>query len=696
MFKIKILTKLFFSLTIKLIALLLILILVSFLDTNVFAAPPNPNCIYNRDAVTGKFYLKPGIDLSEFMMVDEVRSNPVLQPDGIEYVLVLKVDFPDKPGTRSGAEIDGYIFGEDEVSLKTYYDENSYGQMQIEPGYLGGCMPRGNNWYRASRNMGYYGHGKIQVERYKELVKEACQLADKDVDFSKYDRDENGTVDHLFVIHSGDDEASTYSGSYSEDIWSILVPSVNALHDGVRIESAVMVAEEPSFEKPHLGIYFHEFFHDLGAPDVYGNGSFTDANDNRWCLMGQFGAYQGPNQSGLEPSHICGYLKWDFDARPENGRTGWIEPENITHNTSRLPVDCFELKSSKNKLFKIDLHGTNGKEYFLITNRYKDSGARYDTSIPESGILIWHVDETKIRPSYAVDAAGQIWLEDPSDPDHIDLEHITGGAAFAADYGQISFTPATSPNTNTNTGLITNISITNIGKVGYSIPIDVFFGDTYEPNDSISLASPIEFGVRYDSFIYDEYDKVDFYKFDVNANTPVIISLTNVPDFANYALQLFDSRENPLIESDSTPGEDKQIVYRPVSDGTFYVAVITLGEYSDIDSYVLMIDQGAIPELAELANIKVYPNPVRQSQQLTFEHEQLQLADRSELKIFSIDGRLVYEKSRLRNEMEKGQIVWDCQNTNGGSIASGIYIYLITAERDDETVTVHGKFAIEQ
>jgi len=670
--------------------------LLTVLVSTVFAAPPNPNCIYNRDAFTGEFTtLKPGINLSEFMGIDNVRTNYILQPDGIEYVLVLKIDFPDKPGTRSGDEIDGYFFGEDEVSLKTYYDENSYGKMKVEPGYLNGCMPRGNNWYRASRSMGYYGQGKIQVERYKELVREACQLADDDVDFSKYDRDRNGVVDHLFVIHSGDDEASTFSGTYNENIWSILVPSINTQYDGVMVDTASMAAEEPSFEKPHLGIYFHEFFHDFGAPDIYGNGSFTDANDNKWCLMGQFGPYQGPNQNGLEPSHICGYLKWDFDARPENGFIGWIEPTEIKQNSLGIEVDCFELKSSQNKMFKVDLPGTNGREYFLITNRYKESGARYDTAIPKSGILVWHVDEKKVRPLYAVDAAQQIWLEDPSDPNHSDLEHITEGAPFAADYGFTSFTPSTFPNTNTNMGLVTNISITNIGNVDSFIPMDIFFGDTYEPNDSIENAfGPVELGVQYDSFIYDEDDKVDFYKFNVARNILIIITLSNIPELANYYLQLFDSSGNLLIQTDSIPAEDKQIMYRTVNDGELYVAVSTLGEYSRNDSYILMINLGEIPDLAELENIKVYPNPVRQYQKLTFEHPQLQLADSSEIKIFNINGRLVYEK--LLKGISSDKFEWNLKNISGNTIANGIYIYLITAERGEQSVSVHGKFAIER
>ena len=58
------------------------------------------------------------------------------KPDGIEYVLALKIDFSDQPGKRSSAEFNEYLFAEQGVSLKTYFRENSYGQMDVQPGTL--------------------------------------------------------------------------------------------------------------------------------------------------------------------------------------------------------------------------------------------------------------------------------------------------------------------------------------------------------------------------------------------------------------------------------------------------------------------------------------------------------------------------------------------------------------------------------
>ena len=414
------------------------------------AAPPNPYLFYSYDPATNDWTPKAPTSEDQFRNALNgccfVREASVLQEDGIEFVLAIKIDFSDQPGQRPGAAFDQYLFADEGVSLKTYYREVSYGRMDIQPGPMGAVVPRGNQWIRAPKPMSYYGEGQINVRRSQELVREACAAVDDMVDFSAYDRDGDGVVDHVFVIHSGNDQASTVE---MNDIWSILTQDVNREFDGVWVSTAVLVGEEPSFDQPHLGIYFHEFFHDFGAPDVYG-GNFTGPSDHKWGLMGQFGPYQGEIidgiGSGLQPSHISGYLKWDFDARPENGRLGWIQPVEIKENITNLSVPSFELPPHDNKLFKIDIPGKIDKfgdstEFFLIENRYRESGALFDTRLPESGILIWHIDETKVRPPGAIDAASQIWLEDPSDPKHYTVRTITEGAAYSADDRETSFTP---------------------------------------------------------------------------------------------------------------------------------------------------------------------------------------------------------------------------------------------------------------
>ena len=680
------------------------------------AAPPNPYLFYNYNAATNDWTPKAPTSDDLFRKASNgccfVREGSVLQEDGIEYVLAIKIDFSDQPGQRPGAAFDQYLFADKGVSLKTYYREVSYGQMDIQPGPVGGVLPKGNQWIRAQNPMSYYGEGQINVRRSQELVREACAAVDDMVDFSDYDRDGDGVVDHVFVIHSGNDQASTVE---MNDIWSILTQNVNREFDGVWVSTAVLVGEEPSFDKPHLGIYFHEFFHDFGAPDVYG-GNFTGPSDHKWGLMGQFGPYQGEIidgiGTGLQPSHISGYLKWDFDARPENGRLGWIQPVDIKENTANLSVPSFELPPHNNKLFKIDIPGKTNRlgestEFFLIENRYRESGALFDTRLPESGILIWHIDETKVRPPGAIDAASQIWLEDPNDPKHfgippdnpktIDIRTVTDGAAYSADDNETSFTPATDPNSNANDGTISKISITNIGSEGKVMTISVAFGDTYEPNDDLTTAFPIEFDQTYESFIADEKDKRDLYQFNAIPGDAIVATLTTNFDTVDYRLSILDENGQYIAVAEWVEREELQVVFQPDTAGTFFVSVESLSGFSEVHSYLLNVN--AVETRSgqlRLAQVRAFPNPMRADHnEMVFSYTipDFQLADLVELEIFNITGDLVHTEVR-QNVIGSGQFRWDGKNAHGGTASTGIYIFLISAIQDDKMVEEIGKIGL--
>ncbi len=684
------------------------------------SAPPNPYLFFDQNHITGEWSPKLERNTATFLSALQscclARETSVLQKDGIEFVLTIKVDFSDQPGQRAGAEIDGFLYAEEGVSLKTYYKEVSYGQMDIQPGPVGGVIPRGNNWFRAEEPMGYYGVGQFNIDRYRQLVGEACRAADAIVDFTQYDRDGNGVIDHLFILHAGDDEASTFTGIYGDNIWSVLVQNVNRRFDGVLIDTAILVGEEPSFDKPHLGIYFHEFFHDFGAPDIYG-ASFTDARDNKWGLMGAFGPYQGELVDGvgdgLQPSHIIGYMKWDFDARPENGRLGWIEPIEIQENRSKLQISSFELPPKDNKLFKINIPGKvdslgNSVEFFLIENRYRESGAMFDTHVPESGILIWHIDDTKARASFAVDASAQIWLEDPTDPDHLginptnpnapqNIKFITDGAAYSADDGQISFTPATRPASNANDGSISGISITNIGFEGQSIPITISFGDTYEPNDDLANAFPIEPNQTYESFLFDEGDRQDFYRFDAIKGQAILMTLTDIPDEVDYRLLLLDAQGQQIAVAEKIDLSEQRIVYQPDRTETLHILIESRFGFSDVDSYILTIDAVETESRTlQLAQIRVFPNPFRaEHSEMTFSYTiaDLQLAEEVELYIFTLAGDLIHTDIR-QNVVGSNRFRWNGKSNKGSVIASGIYVYVISATQGEETVRQIGKIGV--
>ena len=694
---------------------IVVLTLVHFPSLSI-AAPPNPYLYFTQDSGSGEFVPKTPESRADFLEALEgcclVREQGVLQSDGIEYVLALKIDFADMPGRREGAAFDQYLFGTEGISLKTYYRENSYGQMDVQAGPIGGVFPRGNTWIRAKKPMTYYGEGGRILERYRELVREACEAADAIVDFSQYDRDADGVVDHIFLIHSGNDQASS---GIMEDIASLLIPAVNAVHDGVRVNTAAVVAEEPDFEHPHLGIYFHEFFHDFGAPDVYGF-DFTDARDHKWGLMSQFGPYQGPAElgigNGLQPSHIMGYLKWDFDARPENGRLGWIQPVQITRN-QQIDVPSFELGPKDNILFKIDIHSSatpvrgEAPEFFLIENRNKTSGAIFDTHLPESGILIWHIDETNPYPLGTFDASQQIWLEDPADPEHlgtyqqddvelIDVQTITDGAAYSADDKQTAFTPGTVPNSNANDGTVTGISITNIGPEGRTIPILVSFGDTYEPNDTLATAFPITYGQTYESFLFDAGDTRDVYKVEATRAITILVTLADVPPGKNYRLSLHAATGEMIATGENaTDIGGLKLIYQPDTTDIFYIIVESDGGFSRIDSYRLHVDQLQAEDFA-LDELKVYPNPfLTGDTAVTFAYRlsASQIADNIRLEIFIPTGDLVYSETR-EIVGTQGKFEWQAVTRNGTPLAPGIYIYRISAMQADTLVQEIGKLSI--
>ena len=680
------------------------------------AAPPNPYLFYNYDSVTNNWTPKAPTSADQFFSALDrccfARERSVLQEDGIEFVLAIKIDFSDQPGQRPGTEFDRFLFADEGVSLKTYYREVSYRQMDIQPGPMGGVVPRGNQWIRAQAPMSYYGEGQINVRRSQELVREACAAVDDIVDFSAYDRNKDGVVDHVFVIHSGDDQASTLE---MNDIWSILTQDINREFDSVLVSTAVLVGEEPSFDVPHLGIYFHEFFHDFGAPDVYG-GNFTGPRDHKWGLMGQFGPYQGEIidgiGNGLQPSHISGYLKWDFDARPENGRLGWIQPVEIKENVAKLSIPSFELPPNENKLFKINIPGKINKfgdstEFFLIENRYRESGATFDTRLPESGILIWHIDETEVRPPGVIDAASQIWLEDPNDPQHfgilpnnpdiIDLRTVTDGAAYSADDNQTSFTPATRPNSNANDGTVSKIAITNIGFEGQEMTIAVAFGDTYEPNDDLTTAFPIEFDQTYESFILDEEDKRDLYRFDAISGEAIVVTLISISDMVDYQLSILDESGRHIAAAVRIRPTELQIVFQPERTDTFFISVESRFGFSETDSYLLTVHAAETQSRAlKLAQVRAFPNPVRaEHNEVIFFYTipDFQLAEEVELAIFNIAGDLVHTDVR-QNIIGSGQFRWNGNNAGAEVPATGIYIFVISATQGEEMVQEIGKVGL--
>jgi len=647
-----------------------------------FAVPPHPRLWEGSESRRAEYETNPA---------DPIRPGAKLQPDGLEYVLVLRVDFPDQPGKRTREEINAFLFDPQRVSLASYYAEVSYGKMRVEGGPHNESYPRREGWYRLPQPMRTYGAGRIVVERYLTLVQDACDAADADVDFRDFDRDGDGVLDHLIILHAGNDEASS---GVSDDIWSILVPSVNRAWDGVRVETAMVIGEEPGFKTPHFGVWFHEFLHDFGAPETYVVGTLVSEHDQQYCLMGILGPYQGNGneRDGTQPAHICGYLKWDIDGDPDNGRHGSITPIELDETTWGVVVGAFAHPEGHPPLYKVDVPGKNGKEFFLIENRNRTSG-RYDSALPDEGLIIWHVDENASRATYTI--ANRLWVEDPGDPYHRNLTlDITADAAYSAEDSQTAFTPSTLPNSNANDGSPTGISIMNISASGSPMRFDLFLGDTFEPNDRLEEAVPLSIGRTYDSFLYDENDLHDIYVFDASAGDRFRIRIVFE---GTLRADLRDERGEVVSTSRVVPiaGEKSavEVLYRATSSMRLYLDITTVRPPTKpiAYSFTVALETAVLNAPPQFVAVEVAPHPVPVGQPI-----RLRVAFASadvesvSAELFDSAGHRVAVVPPVENVTSGNATV-----VFGSPLAPGIYLALVIASRQGQTSKRLIKIAVE-
>ncbi len=299
---------------------------------------------------------------------------------GVVKNLVVLVDFPNKAGEKTEKEFDdlfnlpGYNFDETYGSVRDYYLESSYGQVEIQSVIA--------PWVTVSKNYQYYGQnapdGEIDIN-IRDLITEALTiLNNKSYNFKQFDLDNDGWIDMFDVIHAGYGEEFVTN---SEDLiwshqWGLEEPFVT--HDGVKIQ---MYHIEPEFDGREavnlkkivrIGVICHESGHFFGLPDLYDT-DYSSSGTGDWCIMSG-----GTFKSRARPIHFCAWAKYTL---------GWLTPTEITNNGE------YSLKpSADNKDIYYIKKGFPGKQYLMIENKQYIG---FDSDIPQNGILIWRIDDAK-------------------------------------------------------------------------------------------------------------------------------------------------------------------------------------------------------------------------------------------------------------------------------------------------------------
>ena len=256
------------------------------------------------------------------------------------------------------------------------------------------------------------------------LVEEALTKTFDNIDFTPYDIDNDGWVDRLLVLHTGDAQED---GGGQNSIWSHYAPlSPGFSVNGKSIGAYTMA----SFSSDGLGTMIHEMLHMLGAVDLYDVHSAVPSSDwsgvGAWDIMAS-GNWNGNGRTPALPTSGTLHLIGAQD--PLDLSIGTLGPENqsiiIMPHVSSAGIVRIPIASG---------------EYIWLESRV-ESG--FDRDIPGHGLLVTHEDrahadfehnEVNRDPEHAylkvVEADGDGSLDNGIDDDEGDI--FTSGL-FGAD-----------------------------------------------------------------------------------------------------------------------------------------------------------------------------------------------------------------------------------------------------------------------
>jgi M6 family metalloprotease-like protein len=288
---------------------------------------------------------------------------------GVIHVLVIAADFPDVNATLSIAQVKQNWFG----AVASYYHEISYGALTVEGDIYG--------WYKLPYAESHYGLSCNGInssdcsgeDQSFQVAQDAAALAQKDVDFSKYD--------YFIFIHAGYGQESS---GVKNDIWSVTYMSGTYFVTKQKTISLFSIVPElESGGASPGGVYCLEFGHDLGLPDLY-NTNTGQTILGPWELMDK-GAWNG-NPPGSSPAHMTAWDKIQL---------GYISGPTLAtaldRTTSTYTVDPTEIASNNIHAIKIPL--LESSEYYLVEVRAQIG---FDSALPAAGVLITLVNENLV------------------------------------------------------------------------------------------------------------------------------------------------------------------------------------------------------------------------------------------------------------------------------------------------------------
>ncbi|MFF4294288.1 immune inhibitor A domain-containing protein [Streptomyces vinaceus] len=412
------------------------------------------------------------------------RHNTIAKPAKTDNHTVWRKDF-------DRAYYQQQFFGTDPgaSTLRNYYRLQSSGRYDME-GQV-------SDWVRLPWNEARYGTDNCseagQCRTNWDLVRDAtnawyhterakgrtpqeikAQLAEYDV-WDRYDADHDGNfdepdgyLDHLVVVHAGKDQTWGGGDQGKDAVWAhrwfaywdqagSAGPAGNKAGGAPVADSGIWAGDYlTGGENSGVGLFAHEFGHDLGLPDLYS--SDGDNSVNFWSLMSTASYLgKGKNTTGDHPGDLDPWSKLQL---------GWLE--------------YTEADAGRKTRAVLGVSGYNTEDPQALLVHLPPSVTRTDLTDPYEGASQWWsgtgdlMDNTLTRTVDLSGAAGQsarldarVWYDIEQDFDFLTVEASTdGGTAWSALPGTVGGAAIPAK----------GVSGTSGGWTQLSVPLDRFAG----------------------------------------------------------------------------------------------------------------------------------------------------------------------------------------------------------------------------
>ncbi|MDZ4121477.1 MAG: M6 family metalloprotease domain-containing protein, partial [Candidatus Cloacimonadaceae bacterium] len=272
---------------------------------------------------------------------------------------------------------DGW-FNTNASSQKTYFQEVSYNQLTVNTHFY---PVSGNNFvlswqdsnprsyyqpYNASTNPNGYSGDTQRRTREFTLLQNATNGVSSQIPSSLViDSDGDGRVDNVVYIVRGS------AGGWNELLW----PHRWALYDrfvyinGKRVYDFNFQLQD-FLTSQNVGVICHEFFHTLGAPDLYHYTSNGISPVGSWDLM---------ENNSNPPQHMGAFMKWKYG--------NWIS--SIPTISADQVYSLNPVTSSTGQVYRINSPNSS-TEYFVV--EYRRKMGTFENSLPGSGLLVYRIN----------------------------------------------------------------------------------------------------------------------------------------------------------------------------------------------------------------------------------------------------------------------------------------------------------------